>query len=152
MKDKNYLPFDLEAAKAGRPVMTARGEKVEIVRFDLNNEKYPLLGVITLENGKQEAETYTIQGRQTIVSHPDENPMDFDLVMAPLEYKDTMWVNVYFDGGNGRVVKGNYVFSSENEAKVESRSAAPRLTYLDTVAVKVEWHEGEPQPGTAAGD
>ena len=147
--ERNNYKFDLEAAKAGRPVMSENGEKVELVRFDLNNELYPILGIITHWNGTQDCEQYTLDGRR--VRHTSEDLEEGDLVMVPLEYEDTFWINLYL-GRDSRVVAGNGVFSSEEKAKEESCLAAFGLTYLDTVAVKVEWHEGEPQPSTAEGE
>lgn len=37
-------PFNLEEAKAGKPVCTRDGRKVNILRFDLNNP-YPIIAV-----------------------------------------------------------------------------------------------------------
>ena len=145
MKERNYLPFDLEAAKAGRPVMTRRDDSVHIITFEMVAPTYPIVAIITHKNGREPVKTFTRDGRFRCYYESDE-----DLVMAPLEYKETFWVNLYL-GRNGRVVIGNGVFSTEEKAKEESCLAAFGLNYLDTVAVKVEWHEGEPQPRTAEG-
>ena len=143
MKKKNYKPFDLEAAKAGRPVMNLMGERVEIVRFDLNNEDYPLLGIVTRKDGTEVPETYTLTGRQWN-GNRDETPWEFDLVMAPLECKERYFVNVYFNNMTKAIKTGNGFFSSEEEAIEHGSDMMPYgLNYLDTVPVEVEWHEGE---------
>ena len=149
MERNNYRPFDLEAAKAGRPVMTKMGDSVEIVSFEMHNPSYPIAAIITQrETGLQAVGSFTQDGR-VFDEGGEESPGD--LVMAPLEYKDTFWINLYL-GRNGRVMAGNGVFSSEAKAKEESCLAAFGLNYLDTVEVEVEWHEGEPQPSTAEGE
>ena len=142
MKKKNYRPFDLEAAKAGRPVMNVAGERVEIVRFDLNNEDYPLLGIVTRKDGTEVSETYTLTGRQWN-GNRDETPWDFDLVMSPMEIKERYFVNVFFDNRTKTIETGNGLFSSEEEAIEHGPDMMLYgLNYLDTVPVEIEWHEG----------
>ena len=145
MKDKNYLPFDLEEAKAGRPVITRTGYSVHIITFETKAPIYPIVAIITHKDGRESVKTFTREGRFRCYCESDE-----DLVMAPLEYSNTFWINLYL-GRDSRVVVGNGIFISEHEAKEESHLKPFGLTYLATVAVKVEWHEGEPQPRTAAG-
>ncbi len=148
MEKKNYRQFDWEAAKAGRPVMTRIGDRVEIVSFEMHHPSYPIAAIITQrETGLQAVGCFTLDGKAFDTG--EESPGD--LVMAPLEFSDTFWVNLYLER-DSRVMAGNGVFSTEEKAKEESCLAAFGLNYLDTVAVKVEWHEGEPQPRTAAGE
>lgn len=45
-------PFDLEAAKAGKPVCTRDGRKARIICFDRNWE-YPIVALIECENGEE---------------------------------------------------------------------------------------------------
>ena len=142
-KKKIYKPFDLEAAKAGRPVMNVIGERVEIVRFDLNNEDYPILGIVTRKDGTEVSETYTLTGRQWN-GNRDETPGDFDLVMSPMEIKERYFINVFFNNRTKTIETGNGLFSSEEEAKEHGLDMKfYGLNYLDTVPVEIEWHEGE---------
>ena len=142
-KKKNYTPFDLEAAKAGRPVMTAGGRKVEIERFNLNNEDYPILGIVTREDGTDVSETYTLTGRKW-KGGTDKTPGEDDLVMATMVYQERCFVNVFFNNRTKAIETSNSLFSSKGEAEEHGFDLMPYgLTYLDTVPVEIEWHEGE---------
>ena len=142
-KKKIYKPFDLEAAKAGRPVMNVIGERVEIVRFDLNNEDYPILGIVTRKDGTEVSGTYTLTGRKW-KGGTDKTPGEDDLVMATMVYQERCFVNVFFNNRTKAIETGNGLFSSDEEAKEHGFDLMPYgLNYLDTVPVEVEWHEGE---------
>lgn len=55
-KKLNLKPFDIEAAKAGKPVCTRDGRKARIICFDLNNKNFPIVAIIncdTEENAYQ---------------------------------------------------------------------------------------------------
>lgn len=43
---KNLKPFDLEAAKAGKPVCSRDGRKVKILEFDSGFRNYPIIALI----------------------------------------------------------------------------------------------------------
>lgn len=51
-KKLNLKPFDLEAAKAGKPVCTRDGRKARIICFDLKNDEYPIVAAV--ENDSSE--------------------------------------------------------------------------------------------------
>lgn len=40
---QKFKPFDLEASKAGAPVMTRDGRPARILAFDVKSEKYPVI-------------------------------------------------------------------------------------------------------------
>ena len=69
-------PFDIEQAKAGKPVQTRDGNDVEIVRFDLRGE-YPILAVIKYPKADS-AITFTESGK----SFKDDDSYH-DLFMKP---------------------------------------------------------------------
>ena len=49
---KNLKPFDLEAAKAGKPVCTRDGRKVRIICFDrINGDYYKIVACVTAFDG-----------------------------------------------------------------------------------------------------
>ena len=52
MEEKKFKPFDLEAAKAGKPVCTRDGRKVRIICFDYKGDAnaYPILALISTSN------------------------------------------------------------------------------------------------------
>ncbi len=53
MKQK-FKPFDLEAAKAGAPVMTRDGRPARILAFDLKADEYPIAAAIESYDGESE--------------------------------------------------------------------------------------------------
>lgn len=63
MKEKklNLRPFDLEAAKAGKPVYTRDGRKVRIICFDAKCIK-PIVALIQGSDNSEQIEYYTENG------------------------------------------------------------------------------------------
>lgn len=49
----NLKPFDLEAAKAGKPVCTRDGRKARIVCYDRKSENYPILALVENNSNEQ---------------------------------------------------------------------------------------------------
>ena len=85
----NLRPFNLEEAKAGKPVVTRDGRKVRLFCFDLVGDD-TIAGAVTIGEGKEEDVTsWTAEGRY--ISRMEEHARD--LFMAPVE--NTVWVNVY---------------------------------------------------------
>ena len=111
--------FDLDAAKAGKPVCTRDGRKARIICFDLKNEEYPIVAAI----GNDSSETllcYTINGEIVKGNYKS----DKDLMMLP--EKKEGWVNVYKER----------IYSTKEEAIEATYDGA---TYVDTV--KISWEE-----------
>ena len=124
MEDKklNLKPFDLEAAKAGKPVCTRDGRKARIICFDLKNDEYPIVAAV----GNDSSETlfsYTTNGEIA-----DGIESDKDLMMLP--EKKEGWVNVY---------KGGLLDTKSYPTKKEAFDKACPEGYVDTV--KVCWEE-----------
>ena len=116
----NLKPFDLEAAKAGKPVCTRDGRKARIICFDAEGNK-PLI-VLSKINGQEVILRYTEKGRSDNFHSP--TPREDDLMM--LSEKKEGWVNVYKDS----------VYDTKDEALIgrsESRG------YIDTI--KINWSE-----------
>ena len=72
-------PFNLEAAKAGRPVCTRDGRKARIICFDLNNDEYPIVVAITNNGEENEIHKYSIDGKICTICTIKED----DLMMLP---------------------------------------------------------------------
>ena len=77
---KIIKPFDLEAAKNGAKIETRNGKEVEILRWDLNN-KFPILGIVTGDDGYESFVGWENDGTSPIKMNNDD-----DLVIV--EYKD----------------------------------------------------------------
>ena len=112
---KNLKPFDLETAKAGKPVCTRDGRKARIICFDLKNEEYPIVAAI----GNDSSETllcYTINGEIVKGNYKS----DKDLMMLPEKRKG--WINIHqYDV---------YKTKEEAEAKVFDKA-----NYLTTIEI-----------------
>ena len=82
-------PFNLEAAKAGAPVVTRNGKKARIICFDLNNGEYVLIALITHDNGREEI----VSAKKDGLRFPNSEHSVYDLFMASV--KKEGWLNIY---------------------------------------------------------
>ena len=124
----NLKPFDLEAAKADKPVCTRDGRKVRIVCFDRINAK-PILALVPSTDGKgEDVFDYFVSGKRIA------NALESDLDLMMLPEKKEGWVNVY--KGIDGVTFSKYPYTSKDEAIKESDILFGRI---DTI--KVSWEE-----------
>lgn len=119
-------PFNLEEAKAGKPVVTRGGKPARIVCWDRKNEFYPILALV---GEKEEPLYFTTEGR---FYNLEESCLD--LLMAPEKHEG--WINIYnIDKINdNRTTAG--IFLTEEQA-IESGKKEP--DYITTI--KIEWEE-----------
>ena len=122
MKEKklNMKPFDLEAAKAGKPVCTRDGRKARIICFDRKDVR-PIIALIKSADNDDEGVYYYYADGLNLNSYPSV----FDLMM--LSEKKEGWVNIYDD---------MVIYESKEEAKI---GIATERNYIATT--KVEWEE-----------
>ena len=120
-------PFNLEEAKAGKPVCTRDGDKVRIICFDCKNESYPIVA-LTLMGDIELINTYTKDGKY---QYNPKNPDDKDLMMADVIHEG--YINLY--NNNGAVYSGTLIHKTEEDAKLCSNDEQ----YVTTV--KVQWKE-----------
>ena len=119
-------PFNLEEAKAGKPVVTRDGRPVRILAFDRKGNM-PIIGLVT--NREVEIGCYfSVDGKAS--NFFEEN--DIDLFMKA--EKKEGWVNLYRD--NRGVVFPSVVTSAEDYSKSQ---ISPVTDYITTI--KVEWEE-----------
>ena len=130
---QKFKPFDLEAAKAGAPVMTRDGRPARILAFDVKSEEYPIVAVVPTHDGKYESvEVYTKNGKYNNDEYDDiKNECDYDLVMAPVKHR--AWVNVHKIGSQ-YVLTSN--FATEESAVQQGQNSD---TYITTVSI--DWEE-----------
>lgn len=82
--------FNLEEAKAGKPVCTRDGRKARIICFDVNNTNYPIAALVKDVNNKEEYPyAYSEDGRFVVTSNMNAE----DLMMAP--EKKQGWIGLY---------------------------------------------------------
>ena len=127
-------PFDLEAAKAGKPVCTRDGRKARIISFDRHGEDCPIIAlVVDSKNAEcEEVIDYTLDGicNENIINHNK-----YDLMM--FTRKKEGWVNVYKSYNVGKKTPCiASIYPTKEEAK---KSSVVGLDYVDTV--KIEWEE-----------
>ena len=122
-KKLNLKPFDLEAAKAGKPVCTRDGRKARIICFDAKCDK-PIVALI-YDYSKETVLQYLENGR-FFVDQIDK----YDLMMLP--QKKEGWVNIYKDFEDTVCC----IYSTEKEALEEKETEEDYIT-----TVKIEWEE-----------
>lgn len=125
----NLKPFDLEAAKAGKPVCTRDGRKVRIISFDRHGEDCPIIAlVVDSKNAEcEEVIDYTLDGicNENIINHNK-----YDLMM--LTRKKEGWVNIYKDFEDTDCC----VYPTEKEALEDGETEKDYIT-----TIKIEWEE-----------
>lgn len=137
-KKLNLKPFDLEAAKAGKPVCTRDGRKARIICFDAKRKDGK--NIMALIPSKE------YPGFEDLVAYPNNgnyhggHENDGDLMMLPEEKEG--WVNIYnrnrprTSSENCYIMTGVSVF----ETKEGAISYIDKdKEYIDTV--KIEWEE-----------
>ena len=101
-------PFDIQKARAGKPVCTRDGRKARIICFDVNNDK-PIVAVICCKDGK---ETYPYTFYPNGLNMDNNVFSNTDLMMLP--EKKEGWVNVY--KGIDGVTFSKHPYTSKDEA------------------------------------
>ena len=86
--NSSLKPFDIEAAKSGKPVYTRDGRKARIICFDVNNDK-PIVAVICCKEGK---ETYPYTFYPNGLNMDNNVFSNTDLMMLP--EKKEGWINI----------------------------------------------------------
>ena len=133
-KKLNLKPFDLEAAKAGKPVCTRDGRKARIICFDRKGDT-SIVALIMGDNDREEIHSYYKDGKSV-----RNQEYHYDLMMLP-EKKDG-WLNVYkreneyISENECNVSTGIAVYKSEGEAK---RNINKNEIYVNTI--KITWEE-----------
>ena len=87
-EEKKLKPFDLEAAKAGKPVCTRGGRNARIICFDVKWATHPIIALIEEGEGERIC-SYMPNGRR----YEGEEEWIYDLMMLP--EKKEGWMNVY---------------------------------------------------------
>ena len=136
-KKLNLRPFDLEAAKAGKPVCTRDGRKARIISFDrkflFKGVSYPIIALV--EDTAKEETIYGYNEKGKVIIEND-TPYKDDLMMLP--QKKEGWVNVYKSHERGNTI--SFIVASIYPTKEEAKkSYVVEFDYVDTV--KIEWEE-----------
>lgn len=122
MKERklNLRPFDLEAAKAGKPVYTRDGRKVRIICFDAKCNK-PIVALIQGSDNSEQIEYYTENG---VFSNNGITGKNRDLMM--LLQKKEGWIIIHKEA----------IYDKETAEKIAKETTA------DVIRIqKIEWEE-----------
>lgn len=112
-------PFNLEEAKAGKPVCTRDGRDVRIICFDRKNIiNCPIVALIP-KSSYEDVRLYSLEGVG----------FDSDEKLFMKSEKKTGWINIYKDN-----IRGNHIFNTKEEALFNKD-----LNYIDTI--KIEWEK-----------
>lgn len=113
----NLKKFDLEAAKAGKPVCTRDGRKARIICFDLNNKNFPIVAIINCDT-EENAYQYDIDGIC------DEHDNNLNLMMSP--EKKEGWIIIHKEA----------IYDKETAEKIARETTANVIKIQ-----KIEWEE-----------
>lgn len=117
-KKLNLKEFNLEAAKAGKPVCTRDGRKARIICFDRNWE-YPIVALIECENGEEMISACDKDGKARIYE-----TQGTDLMMLP--EKKEGWIIIHKEA----------IYDKETAEKIAKETTA------DVIRIqKIEWEE-----------
>lgn len=132
---KNLKPFDLQKAKAGKPVCTRDGRKARIICFDYAGETgyYPIVALVSYDRGNNCYERVLKYTSDGLFNKYGDYKHDEDLMMLP--EKEEGWVNIYHDR-EGNVYTDENVYNREEDAII----FCPHDKYR-VATVKVEWEE-----------
>lgn len=110
-------PFNLEEAKAGKPVCTRDGRKARIICFDLNNKNFPIVAIINCDT-EENAYQYDIDGIC------DEHDNNLNLMMSP--EKKEGWIIIHKEA----------IYDKETAEKIARETTANVIRIQ-----KIEWEE-----------
>ena len=113
-------PFDLTAAKAGKPVVTLYGKDARIICFDAVGE-YPIIGLIKNDDGFEYPVSYS--------------ESSINLFFCMKSQKKVGWINIYKSSIiSNHYRTGNRIFCTEEKAIREKSEI-----WVSTI--KIEWEE-----------
>lgn len=120
-------PFNLEEAKAGKPVCTKDGQDVRLICFDaIVGIKTLIVGLIKDKSGSEFVCFYNNDGSAA------SNQKTYDLIMKPIHRVG--YINIYKDNNEIGAAPGN-IYNSYSDAK----NGVARKNYITTI--KIEWEE-----------
>lgn len=143
MKEKklNLKEFNLEAAKAGKPVCTRDGRKARIICFDrkllFKGISYPIIALV--EDTAKEETVYGYNEKGKVMIEDDATYKD-DLMMLP--QKKEGWVNIYNSNRPHTSKENCYIMTGVSVFKTKESAISYKdkdKEYIDTI--KIEWEE-----------
>ena len=124
-KKLNLKEFDLEAAKAGKPVCTSDGRKARIISFDrkflFKGVSYPIIALVEDAAKEETIYGYNEKGKTLI---ENDTPYKDDLMMLP--QKKEGWIIIHKEA----------IYDKETAEKIARETTANVIRIQ-----KIEWEE-----------
>lgn len=123
MKKEVIKSFNLEAYKKGAKVQTRGGAEARIICTDAKNHHFPIVALVELRGGSENAVWYTSEGRR--YSNGELDPLDLVIVQEFWSDKENKDADGYFIGFESDIIhsyakytKDKYkYFASKKQAK-----------------------------------
>ena len=122
-------PFNLEQAKAGKPLVTRDGRKARYLGVLEAALRLPLIAAVSNASGSEQAVMFTIDGNYCL-----DRPLEHcnDLFMEPEVV--TKWINVFVTSIEGKYYSDTRVFDTEDDAVLAAEGIK---TYHSTTSVQI---------------
>lgn len=140
-KKLNLKEFNLEAAKAGKPIYTRDGRKARIICFDrkflFKGVSYPIIALV--EDTAKEETIYGYNEKGKVLIEDDATYKD-DLMMLP--QKKEGWINIYNRNTISTSKENCYIMTGVSVFKTKESAISYKdkdKEYIDTI--KIEWEE-----------
>ena len=124
-------PFNLEQAKAGKPVCTRDGRPVRIICFDKRWDKFPIVALVG--HNEEDIKQYGKDGKIADFSDKGNTETADDLIMVVRE-KHEGWINLY--RGVAYLIADYTIYKTQEDA-LAAKLDSP--AYKATA--KIEWEE-----------
>ena len=106
--NNSFYDFDIKAAKRGSLVETIMGNPVRIVSFDVKDNNYPILALVTNDSGGETVVKYDSFGISS------DKKLSLSLRMKKVIVEG--WINLYFDEKQKIVTSGMIVHRTPKSA------------------------------------
>ena len=123
-------PFNLEEAKAGKPVCTRDGRDTRIICFDRADNNLPIVALVIPLIEDEVIKPYTIAGTYYI----DRSESPYDLFMK--SEKKTGWINIYDSESN---TPRHREYTGVYRSKEEAINGKDGRNYVTTI--EISWEE-----------
>ena len=124
----NLKPFDLEAAKQGKPVCTRDGHKARIICFDRKDIK-SIVALVTFIHGTSVTEKAFYYFEDGCHLSKNDNNI-YDLMMLPEKHEG--WINIYKKNDDERYFA--HIYDTKALAKIGKNAGC-------IATVRIEWEE-----------
>ena len=128
---KNLKPFDLQAARSGKPVCTRDGKKARILCFD-RIASTPIVALVKIRDTLEKVYQYDNNGR----CYNSNGRIKNDLVMDDIKHEG--WINIHYDIDNPFY---SGIFKTKEEAERFYQQHDSDIDKTKVRTIKVEWEE-----------